>query len=129
MICTWLLDHATNKEVELVVKDGKHFIEVNDLYGCQKLLGELLGEIQRIKSEGDYEAAKAIVEKYGTKVNQDIHKETLERVEKLNLATMMGFLTPIYELEVEDGILVDVKSRVAETFIDDQLYLSEKYSR
>lgn len=129
LICTWLLDHATNKEVELVVKDGKHFIEVNDLYGCQKLFGELLGEIQRIKSEGDYEAAKAIVEKYGTKVNQDIHKETLERVEKLNLATMMGFLTPIYELEVEDGILVDVKSRVAETFIDDQLYLSEKYSR
>lgn len=129
LICTWLLDHATNKEVELVVKDGKHFIEVNDLYGCQKLLGELLGEIQRIKSEGDYEAAKAIVEKYGTKVNQDIHKKTLDRVENLNLPTMMGFLTPIYELEVEDGILVDVKSKVAKTFIEDQLYLSDKYSR
>ena len=129
LICTWLLDHATNKEVELIVKDGKHYIEVNDLYGCQKLLGELLGEIQRIKSEGDYEAAKAIVEKYGTKVNQNIHKETLDRVEKLNLPTMMGFLTPIYELEVEDGILVDVKSSVAETFVHDQLYLSDKYTR
>jgi dipeptidyl-peptidase-3 len=127
LISTWILDNAKNKEVELVVKDGKHYIEVNDLYGCQKLFGELLGEIQRIKSEGNYEAAKAIVEKYGTKVNQEIHKETLARVEKLDIAAMTGFLTPIYKLEVVDNILVDVKMKVHNTFVDDQLYLSENY--
>ena len=127
LISTWLLDHATNKEMELIQKDGKHFIKVNDLYGCQQLLGQLLGEIQRIKSEGDYKAAKAIVEKYGTKVNQEIHKETLERVERLNIASLTGFLTPIFDLQQENGVLVDVKMRSHDTFIEDQLYLSENY--
>lgn len=127
LISTWLLAHATNKEVELVNQDGKHYVKVNDLYGCQKLLGELLNEIQRIKSEGDYEAAKEIVEKYGTKVNQEIHKETLERVEKLDIAILTGFLTPIFELKQEDGILVDVTMKTHDSFVEDQLYLSENY--
>lgn len=123
IISTWLLEKADNSKLSMVVKDGHFYIELNDIDYVRELVGQLLAEIQRIKSEGDYEAAKALVETYGTKVDQMIHKEIVERISGLGLANVMGFMTPIL-VEKEDDIVIEYQK----DFLTQQIELFKKYS-
>ena len=128
LIANWVLDHA-NGEVEIIERDGKHYLQVNDYEGLRRLYGELLAEIQRITSEGDYPAAKAIVERYAVKVNPDLHKEVLERYKKLNLAPYKGFVNPVYTaIRDAEGQITDVTIDFKEGYIDQHLRYSRDYS-
>ncbi len=123
LISTWILEKASESKVaEIVVVNGKHYVKVNDVEGVKVLVGELLKEIQRIKSTGDFEAAKNIVETYGTKVDQEIHKEVLERISKLDIPNVVAFKTP---LMVKDGS--DYVIKFHEDFLSEQLSLSKQY--
>lgn len=129
LIANWVYEHATNKEVELVQRDGKTYLQINDYEGLRHLFGELLKEIQRITSEGDYEAGKALVEQYAVKVNQDLHKEILDRYAALNLAPYKGFVNPRYIVETDaDGNITDVKLDFTEGFIEQHLRYSNDYA-
>ena len=129
LIAGWVYDHAANKEVEIITRDGKHYLQINDYEGLRRLYGELLAEIQRITSEGDYPAAKELVEKYAVKVNQDLHKEILERYKKLNLAPYKGFVNPVYTaVRDAEGNITDVKIDFTENFVDQNLRYSRDYS-
>lgn len=129
LIANWVYEHATNKEVELVQRDGKTYLQINDYDGLRHLFGELLKEIQRITSEGDYEAGKALVEQYAVKVNQDLHKEILDRYAALNLAPYKGFVNPRYIVETDaDGNITDVKLDFTEGFIEQHLRYSNDYA-
>lgn len=122
IISTWVLEHADKDKISMVVENGAHYIKVEDVQYAQEMFGKLLAEIQRIKSEGDFEAAKALVETYGTKVNQEIHKEVLSRIEKLNLASVVGFITP--ELN-ETELSVNISN--PDNFLEQKIRFYEKY--
>ena len=129
LIAQWVYKHATNGEVEIVEKDGKHYLQINDYPGVRRLYGELLREVQRITSEGDYPAAKAMVEEFAVKVEQDLHKEILERYEKLNLAPYKGFVNPVYTAHYDaEGNIVDVTIDYTEGYIEQHLRYSRDYS-
>ena len=129
LIANWVYEHATNKEVEIIERDGKHYLRINDYEGLRRLYGELLAEIQRITSEGDYAAAKEMVEKYAVKVNQDLHKEILARYQKLNLAPYKGFVNPVYTaVRDAEGNITDVKIDFTEGYIEQHLRYSRDYS-
>ena len=129
LIANWVYEHATNKEVEIIERDGKHYLRINDYQGLRRLYGELLAEIQRITSEGDYAAAKEMVEKYAVKVNQDLHKEILARYQKLNLAPYKGFVNPVYTaVRDAEGNITDVKIDFTEGYIEQHLRYSRDYS-
>ncbi len=131
LIANWVLAHVTpeNPEVEIIEKDGKHYLRVNDYQGLRRLYGELLAEIQRITSEGDYAAAKEMVEKYAVKVNQELHNEILARYEKLNLAPYKGFVNPVYTaIRDAEGNITDVTIDFTEGYIDQHLRYSRDYS-
>ncbi|MBL4753535.1 MAG: dihydrofolate reductase, partial [Flavobacteriales bacterium] len=102
--------------IEFVKRDGKTYVTVRDYTRLQELFGELLKEIQRIKSEGDYEAGKNLVENYGVKVDPVLHAEVLERFKKLNVAAYSGFINPILEPVMKDGEIVDIKVTHTESF-------------
>ena len=128
LIANWVLEHA-NGEVEIIERDGKHYLQINDYGGVRRLFGELLAEIQRITSEGDYPAAKEMVEKYAVKVNPELHKEILARYEKLNLAPYKGFVNPVYTaVKDAEGNITDVKIDFTEGYIDQHLRYSRDYS-
>ena len=129
LIANWVLAHADNKEVEIIERDGKHFLQINDYEGLRRLYGQLLAEIQRITSEGDYPAAKEMVEKYAVKVNPELHKEVLERYAKLNLAPYKGFVNPVYTAKHDkDGHITDVTIDFTEGYIEQHLRYSRDYS-
>ncbi len=129
LIANWVLAHADNKEVEIIERDGKHFLQINDYEGLRRLYGQLLAEIQRITSEGDYPAAKEMVEKYAVKVNPELHKEVLERYAKLNLAPYKGFVNPVYTAKRDkDGHITDVTIDFTEGYIEQHLRYSRDYS-
>ena len=129
LIANWVLAHAANKEVEIIERDGKHYLQVNDYEGLRSLYGELLAEIQRITSEGDYPAAKEMVETYAVKVDQTLHKEIRERYAKLNLAPYKGFLNPVYTATRDaEGNITDVTIDFTEGYIDQHLRYSRDYS-
>ena len=129
LIAQWVYKHATDGEVEIVEKNGKHYLQINDYPGVRRLYGELLREVQRITSEGDYPAAKAMVEEYAVKVDQDLHKEILERYEKLNLAPYKGFVNPVYTAHYDaEGNIVDVTIDYTEGYIEQHLRYSRDYS-
>lgn len=114
--------------VEFIKKDGKTYVQINNYEKLRTLFGELLREIQRIKSEGDYEAGKHLVETYGVKVNQELHKEVLERFAALNIRPYKGFIQPRLVPEMKDGKIVDVKLEYPESFFDQMMEYAEKYS-
>ena len=128
LIAHWVLEHA-NGAVKLIKKDNKTFVEINDYEVLRSLFAELLAEIQRIKSEGDLESAKELVEKYAVKVDLELHKEVLQRYEKLNLAPYKGFvnphLIPVYDV---NGAITDIKVDYSETYTQQMLRYSEQYS-
>ena len=129
LIALWVFKNAKNNEVEMIECDGKHYLQINDYEGIRRLYGELLREIQRITSEGDYPAAKAMVEEYAVKVDQDLHKEILERYEKLNLAPYKGFVNPVYTAHYDaEGNITDVTLDYTEGYIEQHLRYSRDYS-
>jgi len=129
VIAGWAFEKGQeNNVIERVTDDGKTYFVIRDYEALRGLFGELLQEIQRIKSEGDYEAGKALVETYGVKVDQAIHEEVLARVEPLNIAPYKGFIEPRVVAVKEGGEIVDVVIEHPEDFVERMLELEEKYS-
>lgn len=130
LIARWVFEKgAADKVVELVKKDGKTYVVVNDYEKLRELFGELLSEIQRIKSTGDYQSAHDLVESYAVKVDPALHAEVLERYKKLNLAPYKGFVNPKYEAVVDAaGKIIDVKVTYDEGYAEQMLRYSKDYS-
>lgn len=130
LIARWVFEKgAADKVVELVKKDGKTYVVVNDYEKVRQLFGELLAEIQRIKSTGDFAAARALVEDYAVKVDPVLHAEVLERYKKLNLAPYKGFVNPKYEAVTDaNGTITDVKISYDEGYAEQMLRYSKDYS-
>ena len=130
LIARWVVEKgAADKVVELVKKDGKTYVVVNDYEKLRALFGELLSEIQRIKSTGDYQSAHDLVENYAVKVDPALHAEVLERYKKLNLAPYKGFVNPKYEAVVDAaGKITDVKVTYDEGYAEQMLRYSKDYS-
>ena len=130
LIARWVFEKgAADKVVELVRRDGKTYVVVNDYGKLRTLFGELLSEIQRIKSTGDYQGAHDLVENYAVKVDPVLHAEVLERYKKLNLAPYKGFLNPKYEAVVDAaGKITDVKVTYDEGYAEQMLRYSKDYS-
>jgi dipeptidyl-peptidase-3 len=130
LIARWVLEKgAPEKVVVLVKKDGETFVRINDYQKLRNLFGQLLAEIQRIKSEGDYAAARNLVEAYAVKVDPELHKEILSRYEKLNLAPYKGFLNPVYDVTTDKGgKITDVKVSYNEGYAEQMLRYGREYS-
>jgi len=130
LISRWVIEKGSEeKVVELTQKEGKTYVVVNDYEKLRALFGELLAEVQRIKSEGDFEAGKQLVESYGVKVDPTLHEEVLARYEALNLAPYKGFVNPVYKLVTDDeGKVTDVTISYDENYVQQQLRYSRQYS-
>lgn len=130
LIAEWAYEMGREDNVvELVKINGKTFIKINDYDKLREIFGKQLHEIQRIKSEGDYEAGRALVEKYAVKVDPQIHKEVLDRYAHLNIAPYKGFVNPTYSLVKNDkGEIIDVAITYGEGYIDQMLRYSRDYS-
>lgn len=130
LISMWAYENGKAENViELVKKDGKTFIKINDYEKLRGLFGKLLAEVQRIKSEGDYAAGKKLVEDYAVKVNPEIHKEVLDRYAKLDIAPYKGFVNPVYTaIKDSNGNITDVKVDYSENYVDQMLRYSKDYS-
>ena len=128
LIAMWVYKHA-NGAVELIEREGKHYLQINDYAEVRRLYGELLKEIQRITSEGDYAAAKAMVEDYAVKVEPTLHNEILARYAQLNLAPYKGFVNPVYTPVFDaEGNITDVTLDYTEGYIEQHLRYSRDYS-
>ena len=130
LIARWVYEKgAAEKVVELVKKDGKTYVVINDYEKVRDLFGRLLAEIQRIKSTGDYAGAHDLVEAYAVKVDPALHAEVLERYKKLNLAPYKGFVNPKYEVVTDaDGTRTDVTVTYDEGYAEQMLRYSKDYS-
>ncbi len=130
LISMWAYENGKAENViELVKKDGKTFIKINDYEKLRGLFGKLLAEVQRIKSEGDYVAGKKLVEDYAVKVNPEIHKEVLERYGKLDIAPYKGFVNPLYTaVKDAEGNITDVTVDYSEGYVEQMLRYSKDYS-
>lgn len=130
LIARWVYEKgAVEKVVELVKKDGKTYVVINDYEKVRDLFGRLLAEIQRIKSTGDYAGAHDLVEAYAVKVDPALHAEVLERYKKLNLAPYKGFVNPKYEAVTDaDGTITDVTVTYDEGYAEQMLRYSKDYS-
>jgi dipeptidyl-peptidase-3 len=129
LISKWCYEKGLEENViEKIVREGKTYYKINDFQKLRSLIAELLAEVQRIKSEGDYEAGKALVEKYGVKVDRELHQEVLSRFEKLNIASYSGFVNPEYEIIEKDGEIVNIKVNYADDFSEQMLKYSKEYS-
>ena len=127
LIAYWCLDHGD--AVTLTQRDGKTFVQVNDYLQLRQLFATLLKEIQRIKSEGDYEAARQLVERYAVKVNDDIHREVLERYQWLRLAPYKGFINPVLTpVRNTQGEIIDIDIDYAESYSQQMLRYSADYA-
>lgn len=130
LIARWVYEKgAAEKVVELVKKDGKTYVVINDYEKVRDLFGRLLAEIQRIKSTGDYAGVHDLVEAYAVKVDPALHAEVLERYKKLNLAPYKGFVNPKYEVVTDaDGTITDVTVTYDEGYAEQMLRYSKDYS-
>lgn len=130
LIARWALEKGRDGQVvEWVKKAGKTFVRINDYVRLRELFGQLLAEIQRIKSEGDFEAARALVENYAVKVDAALHAEVLERYRSLHLASYKGFVNPVYTPQVdENGEITDVTVLYDEGYTEQMLRYSRDYS-
>lgn len=127
-ISHWLLVNGENT-VELKQRDGKTYVVVNDYAKMRELLGQLLAELQRIKSEGDYAAGMSMIETYGVNVNRELHEEVLTRYNALNIAPWRGFLNPRFEAVVDaNGTITDVKLNYSEGYSEQMLRYSTEHS-
>lgn len=130
LIAKWVLEHGKkDKVVELVKKKGKTYVKINDYRKLRDLFGQLLKEVQRIKSEGDYAAGNKLVNDYGVKIDRKLHKEVLDRYAKLNIPPYRGFVNPVYTPVYNDkGEIIDITIDYSEGYVDQMLRLSRDYS-
>lgn len=130
LIARWVYEHGkTDNVVEFKQRDGKTFVVVNDYDKLRNLFGQLLAEIQRVKSEGDWNGAKKLVEDYAVKVDQNLHNEVLARFKALNLRPYKGFVNPVYEAVLDkDGKITDVKVSYTEGYADQMMRYSKQFS-
>ncbi|MDE6246271.1 MAG: dipeptidyl peptidase 3 [Muribaculaceae bacterium] len=130
LIAKWVLEKGKkDKVMELVKKNGKTYVKINNYKKMRDLIGQLLAEIQRIKSEGDYKAGNDLVQKYAVKVDPKLHKEVLDRYAKLNIPPYRGFINPVYKLVKNDnGEIIDVTIDYTEGYTDQMLRLSRDHS-
>ena len=127
LIANWCM--ANGDAVELVKRDGKTYVQVNDYEGLRRQFATLLAEIQRIKSEGDYESGRALVEEYGVRVNPSLHAEVLERYKHLNIAPYKGFLNPrMVPVTDENGEIMDIRLDYSETYSEQMMRYSRQYA-
>lgn len=134
LIAYWTLERAQKDNpsapaLEIVKRDGKSYVRINDYAKLRQYFGELLGELQRIKSEGDYEAGRNLVETYGVKVDPTLHAEVLERYKKLDIAPYKGFINPRYELVKGATNVSDVIVKYGtENYVEQMLRYGRDYS-
>ncbi len=130
LIAEWVYENGkADNVIEMVKVDGKTYIKINDYEKLRGLFGRLLGEIQRIKSTGDYAAGAALVEKYAVKVDPKLHKEVLDRYSHLNIAPYRGFVNPVYSLVADkDGNVVDVAVKYTEDYIPQMIRYGKDYN-
>ena len=129
LVSAWVYEKGLSDNViQKIKKNNKTFYVINDYNKLRVLFGELLKEIQRIKSEGDYEAGKYLIENYGVKVDQDLHKEVLERNKKFTSAPYSGFINPeLVLVKNDEGEIIDVKVIHPESFASQMLNYSKTY--
>lgn len=129
LIAEWAYEHGKdNNVIELVNRDGKTFIKINDYEALRGLFGELLAEIQRIRSTGDYEAGRAMIEKYAVKIDPALHKEVLDRYATLDIAPYKGFVNPVYTpVRDNEGRITDIKVDYTEGYADQMLRYGRDY--
>ena len=129
-IARWVLEKgAENNVVEIKKRDGKSYVVINDYTALRGLFGDLLNIIQRIKSTGDFEGGKHLIETYGIQIDQELHAEILERFASLNLAPYKGFVNPVYTPEYdENGNITDVKICYNEGYEEQMLRYAKDYS-
>lgn len=129
LIAKWVFEKGEkDKVIERKTKDGKTFFVINDYNKLRTLFGELLKEMQRIKSEGDFNTGKAMVEKYAIKIDPALHKEVKERYEKLKLAPYAGFINPLLEPVMKGKEIIDIKLSYPTDFAKQMMYYSKNYS-
>ncbi len=129
MVASWAFEKgAKDKVIEKVIREGKTFFVINDYMKIRVLFGELLRELQRIKSEGDFNAGKNLVENYGVKVDQALLNEVHQRFEKLNIAPYMGFIQPRLVPVMNKGVISDIKIEYPASLIEQMLEYGKKYS-
>lgn len=130
LIARWAFEHGKEEKViEFIRMNGKTYLKINDFSRLRSLFGELLAEIQRIKSEGDLEGARYLVETYGVKIDPVLHKEVLERYEQLHLAPYKGFVNPVYEPVMDaNGEITDVHISYSEGYAEQMLRYSKEYA-
>jgi dipeptidyl-peptidase-3 len=129
LIARWCYETSKpEKVIETVRRDGKTYFRINDFDRLRTLFGKLLSEVQRIKSEGDYEGAKVLVETYGVKVDPVLHHELLARYKKLNLAPYGGFMNPVFATVEQNGEITDVQVTYPEDFAGQMMEYGKKYS-
>jgi dipeptidyl-peptidase-3 len=128
-IARWAYEKGkADNVVAFVKKDGKTYVQINDYDRLRKLFGQLLREIQRIKSEGDYNAGRDLVETYGVKVDPELHNEVLQRYARLNIKPYKGFIQPRLVPVTKDGQITDVKVEYPESFFDQMIEFGQKYT-
>ena len=130
MVSKWVYERGKSENViEKINRDGKTFFVINDYVRLRELFGELLREVQRIKSEGDFEAGKNLIETYGVKIDQDLHEEILKRNEKFNSAPYSGFINPvIIPVYNSDNEIVDINVTQPKDFASQMIEYAEKYT-
>ena len=129
LIAEWCYERGkADNVIEWVKQDGKTYVVVNDFEKLRTLFGEMLREVQRIKSEGDYEAGAALVENYAVQVDPVLHKEVRDRYYALGIEPYGGFVNPEYELVERDGKVVDVKITYPNNYGEQMLGYSKDYS-
>jgi dipeptidyl-peptidase-3 len=129
IVASWAFEKGQKDNViERVERDGKTYFEIHDYDKLREIFGDLLREIQRIKSEGDYEAGKALVENYGVKVDKNLHAEVIERSEKLNIPPYSGFVNPVLTaVKGKDGEIIGIKISQPKTFAEQMLAYGKQY--
>ncbi len=130
LIAKWILEQSKkNKAVQLVKKKGKTYLKINDYEKMREMIGELLAEVQRIKSEGDYNAGNELVQTYAVKVDPKLHEEILQRYSTLSIPPYRGFVNPIYNPVFDsNGDIIDVTIDYSEGYVEQMLRLSRDYS-
>ena len=130
LVASWAIEKGSKENViEKVIKNDKVYYEINDYDKLRVLFGELLREIQRIKSEGDYNAGKDLVETYGVNVDSEVHAQVLERTKPLDKAPYGGFVNPVFKLKTNDkGEILDVIIENNQNFVEQMLYYAKMYS-
>lgn len=127
LIASWVYEQGKEANViEKIREQGKTYFVIRDYEALRMLFGKLLAEVQRIKSEGDYPAARDLIETYGVKVEEELHREVLERYRKLNVPPYAGFINPVYTLVKAGGEITDVRIYYSDNFLEQMLKYGEE---